>query len=145
MQLLEVMTDGRLAQVEGVVEVAHAGLAVGMGCHQRQQAQSNGIGQRFEQRHDLFSMFIRQWLAHQWRAADRRLDRSDLDFRLRHPSILTDIDVLLLAQRIERGQHLVPHCRPLGVCAFGAGYRRQHRRTSSGRHRDLDELLEAPL
>ena len=51
-QHLEVVADRRLGELEGVVEVAHAGLAVAVRGHQREQPQPHRVGERLEQRRD---------------------------------------------------------------------------------------------
>ena len=49
---LEVVADRRLREVEGVVQVADAGLLVGVRRHEGEQPQPDGVGQRLEQRRD---------------------------------------------------------------------------------------------
>ena len=93
MQHLEVVADRRLGEVEGVVEVADARLAVAVGGHQRQQPQPHRVGQRLEQRRDPLGRVGAQRLLGQRRAAGHRLDRRELEQRLRHASILTSIYV----------------------------------------------------
>ena len=62
MQHLEVMADGRLGQVERVGQVAHAGLAAGVGGHQGHQPQPDRIGEGLQQRRDLLGLLQRQRL-----------------------------------------------------------------------------------
>ena len=53
------VTDRRLGQVEGVVEVADAGLPVGVGGDQRQQPQPHRVGQRLDERNDPLGLLLR--------------------------------------------------------------------------------------
>ena len=67
---LEVVADRRLGEVEGVVEVAHAGLAVGVRGDQGQQPQPHRVGERLEQRRDPLG--LRRRSAAPWSAASSR-------------------------------------------------------------------------
>ena len=58
-QHLQVVADRGLGEVEGVVEVAHARLAVVVGGDQRQQPQPDRVGQRLEQRRDPLGLLGR--------------------------------------------------------------------------------------
>ena len=59
---LEVVADRRLGELEGVVEVADAGFAVGVGGDQGQQAQADRVGERLEQGGDPFCLLGAQRL-----------------------------------------------------------------------------------
>jgi len=92
-QDLQVMADRRLGQVERVVEVADAGLAAGVGGHQGHQPQPYRLGERLQQRGNLLGLGLGQRPGRQRRAAHRRVSGIQHHQRLRHTSILTDIDV----------------------------------------------------
>ena len=92
-QHLEVVADRGLGQVEGVVEVADAGLAVRVRGHQGEQPQPHRVGERLEQRGRPLGALPAQRLLGQGRAAGDGLDGRELQQGLRHTSILTDVDV----------------------------------------------------
>ena len=93
-QHLEVVADGRLGEVEGVVEVADAGLAVRVRGDQREQPQPDRVGERLEQRRDPLGLARRSAArlvsGEQQATVSTGVSSSQ---RLRHASILTDVDV----------------------------------------------------
>ena len=68
-QHLEVVADGRLGQVERAGQVAHAGLAAGVGGDQGHQPEPDRVGERLEQRRDLLGLLCGQRPLRQRRAA----------------------------------------------------------------------------
>ena len=72
---LEVVADGRLREVEGVVQVADAGLLVGVRRDEGQQPQPHRIGQRLEQRRDPECLVGSEGLLEQRGAAGDLLGR----------------------------------------------------------------------
>ena len=71
-QHLEVVADRRLGEVEGVVEVADAGLLVGVRRDQGEQPQPHRVGQRLEQRRDPLGLVGAERLLGQRGAAGDR-------------------------------------------------------------------------
>ena len=94
-QHLEVVADGRLREVERVVEVADARLAVRVRGDQRQQPEPDRVGECLEQRRDPLRLLGGEGLLGQRWAAGDRLDGGQLEQGLRHASILTDVDPLV--------------------------------------------------
>ena len=82
-QHLEVVADRRLRQVERVLQVADAGLAVGVRGDQGQQPQPDRVGERLEQRRDPLGLVGVERLAGQRRAARDGLDGGEFEQRLR--------------------------------------------------------------
>lgn len=93
MQHLQVVADGGLGQVEGLVEVAYASLAAVVGGNQRHQPQSHRVGKRLEERRYLFGLRLAQGLPRQRGATGHRLGGGEREkIRVRHISILTEIN-----------------------------------------------------
>src|ERR1022692_933574 len=100
------MADRGLRQVECIRQVADACLAARMRGHQRHQPQPYRISQCLQQWRNQLSLPAGQRLARQRRAARRRVSRTQHPQRLRHTSILTELDVLWQARRKARYRQL---------------------------------------
>ena len=71
------VTDGRLGEVEGVVEVADASFTVSVRGDQRQQPQPHRVSESLDERNDAVGLLSAEWVAREWRAAGNCLDRGE--------------------------------------------------------------------
>ena len=75
----------RLREADGLGQIAHAGLAVGLGCDEIQDAEPNGVRQGLESHGELLGIFLLQGALEKRRATGAYFC---------HAGILTYVDVL---------------------------------------------------